>query len=219
MVWCGGPMSERTFRAVVASVLVGALALALAITGVVLLRQSSAPSPSASVAPNAVVSPKVTAAPPGTPAPTPIPAPAFTADVTSVGLIPRGSASSPTLVLQFLESGVDAIPDAAGSFLVTLTDHSGKGATVTFVGTPSVVAPGSLGASAHLVATNVLQVSIRGSDPYNVELMSIRGLGIRASPTAVLGPVQAQLGDFTGSLATGATRNVLASPATVVAGP
>jgi hypothetical protein len=211
-------MSERTFRAVVAAVLVIALALAVVLAGVVLLRQSSAPSPSTSVAPNAAVSPAGTAGPTGTPAPTPTRAPAFTADVIGVGPIPRGSASGRTLALRFLESGVDAIPDAAGSFLVTLTDQAGDGATLTFVGTPMVVAPGSLGASARLVGANVLQVSIRGSDPYNKELLTVRGLGIGASSRAALGAVHAEIGGFTGSLATGITPHSLASLGTVIAG-
>jgi hypothetical protein len=207
-------MSERTFRAVVASVLVGALALAVIVATVAFLPRSPEPSPSASV---------VTSAAPGptrTLAPTRIPGPVFMApDVVSVGLTARGASSGKTLVLQFVESSVDAIPDAAGSFQVTLADHAGDGSTVAFVGTPSVVAPGSLGATATLVAPNVLMVSIVASDTLNVELITISGLGISASSTAAIGSLNAELDDFTGSLATGAARNVLASPGSVIASP
>lgn len=207
-------MSERTFRAVVASVLVGALALAVIVATVVFLPRSPEPSPRASV---------VTSAAPGptrTLAPTRIPGPVFVApDVVSVGLISRGASSDKTLVLQFVESSVDAIPDAAGSFQVTLADHAGDGSTVAFVGTPSVGAPGSLGATATLIAPNVLVVSIVASDIFNVEPITISGLGISASSTAGIGSVNAELDDFTGSLATGAARNVLASPGSVIASP
>lgn len=207
-------MSERTFRAVVASVLVGALVLAFIVATIVFLPRSPAPSPSPSIA--------ASAAPGPTPAPAPTPAagPVFVApDVVSVGLISRGASSGKTLVLQFLESSVDAIPDAPGSFTVTLADHAGDGSTVEFVGTPSLVAPDSLGSTAGLVAPNVLLVSIVASDTRNVELMTISGLGISASSTAAIGSVNAELDDFTGSLATGAARNVLASPGSVIASP
>jgi len=207
-------MSERTFRAVVASVLVGALALAVVVAAAVFLPRSPEPSPSASIVTSPAPSPLRTLAP------TPIPGPAFAApDVVSVGLISRGASSGKTLVLQFLESSADAMPAAPGSFRVTLADHAGDGSTVAFVGTPSVVAPGSLGVTATLVASNVLMVSIVASDTLNVELITIIGLGIGASSTAAIGPVNAELDGFAGSLATGAARNVLASPGSVIASP
>ena len=207
-------MSERAFRAVVASVLVGALALAVIVASTIFLLRSPGPSPSASVANSTALGPT------GTPAPTPIPVPVFAAtDVIGVGQIPRGGASSKTLVLHFLESSLDAIPNAAGSFQVTLTDHAGDGTTVAFVGTPSVAAPGSLGATARLVAANVLLVSIAGSDTRNVEPISISGLGVSASATAAIGSVNAAVADFTGSLASGIASTVVASPGTVTASP
>jgi hypothetical protein len=207
-------MSERAFRAVVASVLVGALALAVIVASTIFLLRSPGPSPSASVANSTAFGPT------GTPAPTPIPVPVFAAtDVIGVGQIPRGGASGKTLVLHFLESSLDAIPNAAGSFQVTLTDHAGDGTTVAFVGTPSVAAPGSLGATARLVAANVLLVSIAGSDTRNVEPISISGLGVSASATAAIGSVNAAVADFTGSLASGIASTVVASPGTVIASP
>ena len=83
---------------------------------------------------------------------------------------------------------------------------------------PLVEAPGSLGASVTRIASNVLLVSILGADPNNVELLSIRGLGINASKTAALGALKAQLDGFSGSLAAGAG-DMLVTPGTVVPSP
>lgn len=202
-------MTEATFRTVVASVLVAALALAVVVTLVVLRPPSPEPAPSASPA-----------APP-TAAPTPTPPPQHVFEdigVTGVGTIPRGRSSGNTLVLRFMEPSPDAIPDGAGSFLVTLTDHVGDGTTVGFTGTASIDAPGSLGVIADLVANNVLKISIEASDRFNVEPITITGLGISASSTATLGSIDAVLGGFTGSLAAGVANDALPSPGTVIAG-
>jgi hypothetical protein len=206
-------MSERMFRAVVALVLLGGLALAVMVA-VVLLPRSVEPLPSASTTASLPASPVLTAAPTHNPGPVFAPP-----GVVSVGMIERGSRSGETLVLQFLESAADAIPDAPGSFRVTLTDHAGDGTTVAFVGTPTVVAPDSLGATATLVAPNVLMVSTLASDQLNVELMTVSGLGIEASSTAALGSVGAELNGFTGSMVTGAEANILASPGSITARP
>jgi hypothetical protein len=206
-------MSERTFRAVVAAVLIGALALAVVVS-IALLPRSTEPMPSPSTAIRPPTSPTPSAAP------TPTAGPVFTASgVVSVGLISRGTSSGRTLVLQFLEPSIDAIPNAPGSFRVTLTDQAGDGSTVSFVGEPLVSAPGSLGATATLEAPNVLMISIEASDTINVEPITISGLGIQATSTAAIGVVTAELNGFTGSLATGAARNFLASPGSVIAGP
>jgi hypothetical protein len=138
--------------------------------------------------------------------------------LSAVGTIPRAGASGTTLVLRFTESSVDAIPDAAGSFTVTLADSAGVGTTLAFTGTPSIDAPGSLGATAELSAGNVLRISIVAADVFNIEPITIAGLGIGASEDAALGPVTAELGDFTGALAAGVANVVLPSPGTVVAG-
>ncbi len=213
-------MSERTFRAVVASVLVGAFALAVVVAFAVVLRQSPAPTPSASTpsasTPSASIETSLSPQPTPSIAQTRIPGPVLRASVIGVGQIPRGGASGNALVLQFLEVGADAIPPAAGSFRVTLTDGAGDASTVGFVGTPSVEAPGSLGASVARLGPNALLVSIRGADPNHVELLSIQGLGISASATAALGAVRIDLEQFSGSLAMGAEGGSL-SPATVVA--
>jgi hypothetical protein len=208
-------MSERTFRAVVAAVLVAALALAAAVAFAVL--QPPSPSPAPGTTPSA----RPTATAPPTPAPTPTPTPQLVfaeIDVTAVGSVPRAGASGTTLVLRFVESSIDAIPDGAGSFTVTLADSAGVGTTLVFTGTPSIDAPGSLGATAELSAGNVLRISIVAADILNIEPLTITGLGIGASDDAALGPVAAGLGDFTGALAAGVANVVLPSPGTVVAG-
>lgn len=206
-------MSERTFRAVVAAVLVGALALA-ALVVAMLLPGPTRPSPS----------PSISTGSPFRSAPNPTatrsPGPALaTPDAIGVGPIARGAASATTLVLRFLESGPDAIPDAPGSFVVTIVDQAGDGSSLLFYGNPSIVAPGSLGATALLVAPNELKVSIAGADTANQELITISGLGIRVRPTAALGPISATLGRYTGSFAGGAARATFDTLASVVASP
>jgi hypothetical protein len=208
-------MNERTFRAVVAAVLIGALALAAVVAFAVLQTPSPSPSPGASS------TVRVTPTTRPTPVPTPTPTPQLVfgdVGVTAVGNVPRGGASGATLVLRFVEPAVDAIPGAAGSFTLTLTDHAGVGATLVFTGTPSLDAPGSLGASAELAAGNVLRISIVGSDSLNIEPITVTGLAISASPEAALGAINATLGAFSGSLAGGVANPMLPSPGTVVAG-
>jgi hypothetical protein len=204
-------MSERTFRAVVAAVLVGVLALA-AIVVVALLPRPPAPSPTPTPPPSAAPTP--------VPTPTPTPPPVFgEVAVTGVGDVPRGGESAATLVLRFVEGGNDAIPDAPGSFTVTLADAAGAATTLAFAGTPSVDAPGSLGASAGFAAPGVLKIDIVASDLFNVEPITITGLAISASPSAALGPIRATLGGFEGSLAGGVAKPDLPSPGMVVAAP
>lgn len=205
-------MSASAFRAVVAAVLVGALVLTTVIAIAVLQPQPPSPAPSA----------KPTARPAPTAAPTPTPTPELVfgdAGVTAVGSVSRGRASSATLVLRFTEPSVDAIPNAAGSFTVTLSDRSGADTTIGFTGTPSLDAPGSLGANAELVTPNVLKVTIVASDPLNIEPITVTGLGISASPVAALGAINATLGAFSGSLTGGVEHVDLPAPGNVVAGP
>jgi hypothetical protein len=117
-----------------------------------------------------------------------------------------------------VESSVDAIPNAEGSFTVTLRDSAGVGTTVAFTGTPGIDAPGSLGATAELIAANVLRISIVASDTFNVEPITVTGLGIGASSDAAIGPIGARLGDFTGALAAGVVTEDVPSPGTVITG-
>jgi len=206
-------MSESSFRAVVAAVLVGALALALALATVTLL-PSPEPTTSPSVAPSS--SPSLRASPEATP----IPGPVFeTPGVVGVGQIARGSQSAETLVLEFVEPRIDAISNAPGSFRVTLTDQSGEGSTVAFTGTPSVLAPGSLGATVGRPAANVLTIEILASDRFNIESITITDLGISASPRAVVGPLVLDFSSFAGSLSAGTVAGDPGSPGTVIERP
>jgi hypothetical protein len=136
--------------------------------------------------------------------------------VVSVGLVARGGSSTETLVLEFVETQANAIPNAPGSFVVRLADRSGDESGVAFTGTPRVVGPGSLGVTVALAGPNVLQVDIVAADTFNVEAMTITGLGIRASQSAAIGPLTAKAGDFTGSLGGGLATDALASPGSVI---
>ena len=208
-------MSERTFRAVVAAVLVGALALAIAVAAIFLTRSVPSPSTTPSLG---VSTPEPTST--QTPASTRTPGPALTASAAvGVGQIARGASSAATLVLEFLETSPDTIPDAAGSCVVTLVDHADNGSTLHFVGEPTVIGPGSLGASTVLVSPGVLQLSIVGADPHNVELMTVRGLGIGASTTAAIGQMSARLSGCTGSLSGVATSTIVGPVGSVTGAP
>lgn len=206
-------MSERTFRAVVAMVLVGALVLAAIAIVVVARPPAPAPTPSASPTPGATA----TAAP--TAAPTPIPLAFGDVGVSGVGDVSRGSASGPTLELRFDEAAPAAIPDGPGTFVVVLADAAGAAGTVSFTGTPRVDAPGSLGATAQLDAPGILRISIEGADPANLEPIVVRGLGIAVETSAALGPLRATAGPFAGSLVGGIASPDLPSPGTVVTAP
>jgi hypothetical protein len=151
--------------------------------------------------------------------PTPTP-PAFASvTVSGVGTIPRGGSSAATVTLYFNEASVAAIGRGPGSFQVTLSDQAGSASTVLFVGTPSTAkSPGSLGASATIYGSE-LAVRILDSDQLNIEPIIVTGIGISVSSTAALGPIKATMGGFTGSLAGGATNDVLASPGSVVSSP
>jgi hypothetical protein len=158
-----------------------------------------------------------------TPQPTAVPTavpPAFASvTVTGIGTLGRGRSSAATLTLSFNEASVAAIARGPGSFEVTLSDSAGSGAEVSFLGTPSTAkSPGSLGASA-TVSGGVLTVRIRDSDTLNIEPIIVTGLGIAASSTAALGSIEATMGAFSGSLAGGATNDVLVSLGTVVSNP
>lgn len=138
-------------------------------------------------------------------------------EVTGVGDVAQGGVSANALVLRFIETSPAAITAGSGSLQVTLTDHAGLPDTLGFTGTPSIEGPGSLGASATLSRSNVLTVSIVDSDTFNIEQMTITGLGIRASPTAALGSINAVISGCAGSLAGCTATNVLTSPGSVVA--
>ena len=207
-------MSERTFRAVVAAVLVGALVLAAVVAIVVLQPPAASPGPSAGSTPR----PTQQATPTPVPTPTPTPPVAFAAAaLAGVGDVLRGGSSGTEMVLTLTEQAADAIPDAPGSFTVTLADAAGAGATIAFAGAPLLEAPDSLGVTAELVAANVLRISIVASDRANVEPITVTGLRIAAGDDAALGPIGATLGGFEGSLVGGVANAMLPSPGSVVA--
>jgi hypothetical protein len=204
-------MSERAFRGVVAVVLVLALVLAFVVALATLYRPAP-PPPSPSSATSRTPAPTG----PASPTETPFTGPAFkTPGVISVGLVERGSISDASLVLDFVESQADAIPNGPGSFVVSLADSAGDRSTVAFAGAPTIDAPGSLGATATFTASGDLLIEIVASDPLNIEPLTIRGLEISASQTAAIGPVTAEVGGFGGSLSSGIATNRLASPASV----
>ena len=138
-------------------------------------------------------------------------------EVTGVGEITQGGTSPDELVLHVTEAGNATIGTGPGSFQVTLTDHAGLPDTIAYTGTPSVSGPGSLGVTASLTAPDVLTVSIVDSDTLNIETITIEGLGIRASPAAAPGSINAVIGGCSGSLAGCTATNVLTSPGSVVA--
>ncbi len=138
-------------------------------------------------------------------------------EVTAVGEIAQDGESAAALVLRFTEVANAAITAGSGSLQVTLTDHAGLPDTLGFTGTPSIEAPGSLGASATLSRANVLTISIVDSDSFNIEQITITGLGIKASASAALGAINAAVSGCAGSLAGCTASNVLLSPGSVVA--
>ena len=212
-------MSERTFRAVVAAVLVGALVLA-AIVVVVLARPAQPePAPTPTGAPTAATTPSSTVAPTPTPEPTPTPIAFGEVGLTGVGDVRRGGASGPTLVLRLTEASPDAIPDGPGTLVVSIADAASGPGTVSFTGTPAVDAPDSLGATAQLDAPNTLRISIVASDRFNIEPITVTGLAIAVSADAALGPMTATFGPFAGSLVGGVASPDLPSPGTVIAAP
>ena len=204
-------MSERTFRAVVAAVLVGFLVLAAFVAASLLPGPITRPVASGTAPPTASTRPTATASP--------VRGPSFDVpSVVSVGLVKRGMSSGETLRLGLVESAEDGLENAAGTVDIVLADGEGE-ATVSFVGSPNVSAPGSLGATAELVAPNVLRLSIVASDPLNVESIVITGLGIGASSTAAPGPIDAVLEAASGSLLDAFPSERLASPGSVIASP
>jgi hypothetical protein len=170
------------------------------------------------------VSPTPTAAPPTL---TPTPSPTLTPTrppvalnvvaVTGIGDVAQGADSGNVLVLRFTEPTPAAIGIGPGSIQVILTDAAGSAASISLTGTPSIAGPGSLGASATFSAPNVLTIGILDSDTLNIEPMTVSGLGIRASSSAAVGPINASIAACTGSLAGCTALSQLPSPGNVVA--
>ena len=130
--------------------------------------------------------------------------------VANTVAVPVGGTSSGTaLSLTFndastwssgLSGGGFCTATSGGTVSATLTytikDYAGN-STLSFVGTPTITAPSSLGASVALAQTNVANdsftVTITGCDPNNVEQFTVGGLQIAASGSAAPGQIQAAL--------------------------
>ncbi|MEX1168914.1 MAG: hypothetical protein WEE50_02105 [Chloroflexota bacterium] len=155
---------------------------------------------------------------PTPPPPTRVPVALAPIEVMGVGEFRQGTTSADDLVIRFTELENDAIPRGPGAFELVLTDSAGTLDAVSFRGTPTLAAPGSLGVTATLTRSNVLTVQIVDSDTLNIEPVTIEGLALSARVSASTGPLVLTIGGCSGSLAGCASSDVLASPGTVVAG-
>ncbi len=118
--------------------------------------------------------------------------------VTSAGTIPLGGTSTTAATFTFTENAASSFPSGGGTLIVTLTDSAG-GSTVHFTGTPTLTAPGSLGASITVDSSgNFFTINASASDTSNIEQITVGGLKISADTGAALGAINANL---TGSLA------------------
>ena len=118
--------------------------------------------------------------------------------VGSAGNVPRAGTSTGTVTITFTESAAACLanPLAASPDLTVTIDQAG----VTFGGTPTVSAPGSLGATAS-ASGGVLTINLTNSDPLNVETLVIGGLTLSATAAAPLGTVTATLGGDAATIA------------------
>jgi hypothetical protein len=136
--------------------------------------------------------------------------------VGSAGNVPRAGTSTGTVSLTFTESAAACLanPLPASPDITVTIDQAG----VTFSGTPVVSAPGSLGATASASGA-VLTINLTGSDPLNVETLSITGLTLSATAAAPLGGVTATLGGDAATLLcfTGGTTTATGVVATGIA--
>ena len=155
-----------------------------------------------------------------TPPPPPVPTPAVALapiEVIGVGELNQGRTSADDLLIRITELDNAAIPRGPGQFELVLTDSAGAATAVSFAGTPTLTAPGSLGVIATLSGSNVLRLEIVDSDPLNIEQVTIEGLAISASTSAPLGALALTVAGCTGSLAGCAANTDLDSPGTVIA--
>lgn len=138
-------------------------------------------------------------------------APAVSAavSVTSAGSVARGSTTtgagfSIVLTENTAACLVAATVAGADDLRVTLTDSAASAATVDFTGTPSITAPGSLGASA-AVSGGDLVIQLTGTDTTNVEQITVSGLQVSTTSGAALGAVTATLTGAAAACFIGAT--------------
>lgn len=152
-----------------------------------------------------------------TPSPAPLPLSLAPIEVTGVGDLRQGTTSPDDLLIRVTELENDSILPGAGAFELVLTDNVGGQDAVVFTGTPTITAPGSLGATATLTRSNVLTIQIVDSDSFNIEQLTISGLSLSAAASAPVGALSLTIRGCTASLAGCAASGVLASPGTVVA--
>jgi len=135
---------------------------------------------------------------------------AFAAATTAgVGNVGRASTSTATATFTFSEETTSCIHDAVAAadgeadlfVQIAPKDPDGAGplfpsGSVQFVGTPTLVAPGSLGgATATLVQTGLflndtIRIRIFGGDAFNKQQITVSGLKVKASAGATLGAIQ-----------------------------
>jgi hypothetical protein len=124
------------------------------------------------------------------------------ANITSAGSVARGSTTTGTVTITLTENtaacltavmvGQSPNPAVPDDIRVALTDFLGSAATVDFAGTPTITAPGSLGASA-AVSGGDLVIQLTGTDTVNVEQIIVTGLTVSTTSGAALGAVTATL--------------------------
>ena len=114
---------------------------------------------------------------------------------TSAGTVALGSTSSGSVTLVFTENAKGALTNAAvGTMTAKLPSPE-----LTWVGTPVLSAPDSLGASV-TVAGDELRIRITAHNPNDVEPITISGLKIKASSAAPVGDVIPAFTDNVGNL-------------------
>jgi len=113
--------------------------------------------------------------------------------VSGVGTISQGATSSGTATFTFTENSAAALT-TSGFLQVCIDDAAPSAGTVTFEGTPTISAPGSLGATVSGGGgTSCFTVNVTGNDPLNIETIVVGGLKIKASAGASAGAIVATL--------------------------
>ena len=129
----------------------------------------------------------------------PIPVAASTS-VTSAGSVLPGGISTGAASFTLTENAINAFPNASGTLTVTIVD-SASAATVHFSGTPTLSAPGSLGATVALSSAGSFTVTTAAADNNNIEPITVSGLCISADAGAAAGPIKAAMsGSLVGAI-------------------
>lgn len=107
--------------------------------------------------------------------------------VTSAGSVPRGGTSTNAVSVTMTENTAACFAAGGGTLIYTITT-----AGVTFDGTPTIAAPGSLGATVTSTTTS-FTVTATASDTGNIEQITVSGLKLKATTAAALGAITATL--------------------------